>query len=335
MRISMKAFLWFSSLVFITAVFLFCCQTFAQTSNSGMVQGILTDPTNAVVPGAKIEIRNPVSGYTRTVISDGSGKFSIPNVPFNPYHLLITVKGFAPYSQDIDVRSVVPQSLNIGLKITGSTETVTVEAGGADLIEADTTFHTDVDRALFDKVPLESASSSVSSLVTLTTPGIAADSNGLFHGMGDHAENSFSVDGQPITDQQSKVFSNQISMDSIQSLEVIDGAPPAEFGDKTSVVINVTTRSGQGLTKPTGSVTTSYGSFGTSTMDFNLGYGGAKWGNFISIGGLNSGRFLDPPEFQVMHAKGNLQNAFDRLDFQLSDVDSIHLNLGFTRSWFQ
>jgi len=46
-------------------------------------------------------------------------------------------------------------------------------------------------------------------------PGVVADSNGLFHGLGDHAENSFSVDGQPITDQQSKVFSNQIPLDSI------------------------------------------------------------------------------------------------------------------------
>ena len=63
------------------------------------------------------------------------------------------------------------------------------------------------------------------------------------------------VDGQPITDQQSKVFSNQIPLESIASMEVIAGAPPAEFGEKTSVVINATTRSGQGLTTPSGSVT--------------------------------------------------------------------------------
>jgi hypothetical protein len=192
-----------------------------------------------------------------------------------------------------------------------------------------------VDRNLFDKVPLESASSSVSSLVTLVTPGIAADSNGLFHGLGDHAENSFSVDGQPITDQQSKVFSNQIPADSIQSLEVIDGAPPAEFGEKASVIINVTTRSGQGVTTPHGELTTSYGSFGTSTAGFNLAYGNDKWGNFISASGLNSGRFLDPPEFTVMHARGNEENIFDRVDFQLSPANSLHLNLGLTRSWFQ
>ena len=166
---------------------------------------------------------------------------------------------------------------------------MTTEA--ADLIEVDPTTHTDVDRALFDKLPLESQSSSISSLVTLSTPGIAADSNGLFHGMGDHAENSFNVDGQPITDQQSKVFSNQISLDSLQSLEVVPGAPPAEFGGKTSVVIVATTRSGLGETQPHGDVRASYGTFGTANGGFDFGYGGKNWGNFISANGLNTTRF--------------------------------------------
>jgi TonB-dependent receptor-like protein len=211
---------------------------------------------------------------------------------------------------------------------------ITVPAG-QDLLENDSTFHTDVDRGLFDKLPLESQSSSMSSLVTLATPGVAADSNGLFHGLGDHAENSFSVDGQPITDQQSKVFSNQIPVDAVESLEVISGAPPAEFGDKTSLIIKATTRSGQGVTTPHGSVTVSYGTFGSSNIGFDLAYGGQQWGNFISANGLNTGRFLDPPEFTVMHAKGNEENVFDRVDYRLFSADSIQLNLSYTRSWFQ
>jgi hypothetical protein len=305
------------------------------TGTSGSISGTVADPSNAVVPNATVEIRNPVSGFYRSTMTDSSGKFSLSNVPFNPYHLTVTDPGFAAYVQDIDVRSVVPVNLSISLAVKGASTTVTVEGAAEDLLENDPTFHTDVDRGLFDKLPLESQSSSLSSLVTLATPGIAADSNGLFHGLGDHAENSFAVDGQPITDQQSKVFSNQIPLDSVQSLEVIAGAPPAEYGGKTSVVINVTTRSGQGLTTPKGSVTTSYGSFGTSYAGFNLGYGGQKWGNFIAVNGLNSGRFLDPPEFIVMHDKGNEENAFDRVDYKLSDADSVHVNLGFTRSWFQ
>jgi len=307
----------------------------AQSSNSTSVTGTVLDPSGAVVPGATIDLRNPVSGFARTTVTGSDGKFTIPNVPFNPYHVTVTRQGFAPNVQDVEVRSAVPINLQVSLGVEAAATSVTVEASAEDLLENTSTFHTDVDRGLFDKIPLESQSSSVSSLVTLATPGIAADSNGLFHGMGDHAENSFVVDGQPITDQQSKVFSNQIPIDSIESMEVIAGAPPAQYGDKTSVVIDVTTRSGQGVTTPHGSVTGSYGSFGTSNAAFTLSYGGKNWGNFFAANGLNTGRFLDPPQFTVLHDKGNEENLFDRVDYQLSPGDSIHLNFGFTRSWFQ
>jgi hypothetical protein len=302
--------------------------------SSGSISGTVMDPSGAVVANASVEIHNAVSGFDRTTNTDSNGKFTFTNVPFNPYHMTVTAAGFAQSAQDVEVRSVVPAAVKVSLAVASSSDTVTVEAGG-DLVENDSTFHSDIDKKLFDKLPLESASSSLSSLVTLSTPGIAADSNGLFHGIGDHAENSFSVDGQPITDQQSKVFSNQIPLDSIQSMEVISGAPPAEYGGKTSVVIVATTRSGQGETTPHGSVTTSYGSFGTYNAAVDVAYGGKNWGNFISASGLNSGRFLDPPEFAVMHDKGNEQNLFDRVDYQLSTADSIHLNFGYSRSWFQ
>src|SRR5579871_803761 len=320
----------------IVALISACTLANAQSvGNSGSVDGTILDTTGAVVPKATVEIRNPVSGFDRSTTTDSSGRFQFTNVPFNPYHLTVKAQGFGPYAQDVEPRSSVPVTVAVKLQVAGETTSVTVEATGGDLVETDSTFHTDVDKNLIDKVPLESQSSSVSSLVTLTTPGISADSNGLFHGLGDHAENSFSLDGQPITDQQSKVFSNQIPLDAIQSMEVISGAPPAEYGDKTSIVINVTTQSGQGVTTPHGSLTASYGSFGSSNVDFNLAYGGRNWGNFLSASGLNSGRFLDPPEFVVMHDKGNEENFFDRVDYQLSTVDSIHLNFGFTRSWFQ
>ena len=321
--------------VFLWAVTLPAVMRGQNLGNAGTVTGTVTDPSGAVIPGATATIYNPITGYERTASTDSSGGFSFTNVPFNPYHLTVSATGFATRVQDVDLNSMVPVTLRIAMELSGGKTTVTVTSEAGDLIEVDPTTHTDVDRALFDKLPLESQSSSISSLITLSTPGVTADSNGLFHGMGDHAENSFSVDGQPITDQQSKIFSNQISLDSIQSLEVIPGAPPAEFGDKTSVVIVATTRSGLGINKPTGSITASYGTFGSANGGFNLAYGKDKWGNFISANGLNTSRFLDPPEFTVMHARGNQQNLFDRFDFKPSDKDTFNLNFGFTRSWFQ
>ena len=304
-------------------------------SNSGIVQGTVTDPSKAAIPGAKVHLENPVSHHVNDVTTDTNGHFEIPNVPFNPYHLTVTAMGFANSTQEVDVRSTVPITMDITLTLGTATTNITVTENAEELIEQDSTFHTDVDRGLFDKLPLESPSSSLSSLVTLSSPGVAADSNGLFHGLGDHAENSFSIDGQPITDQQSKVFSNQIPTDAVQSLEVISGAPPAEFGDKTSLVIKATTRSGLGVTQPTGSFTTSYGSFGTVNADFNIAIGGPKWGNFLAANGLNTSRFLDPPEFTAFHDKGNEENIFDRLDLKLSSADTLQLNFNFTRSWFQ
>src|SRR5208283_4399454 len=313
-----------------------CVLSYAQSSggSSGTVRGTVLDPSGAAVNGAVVEIQNPVSHLSRSTATDASGSFAFTNVPFNNYHLTASASGFQVGVQDVNVRTAVPVELKINLQLGESKVTVDVE-GSEDLLETVPTTHTDVDRALFDRLPLESQSSSLSSLVTASVPGIAADSNGLFHGLGDHASNSFSVDDQPISDQQSKVFSNQIPLDSVASMEVIEGAPPAEYGDKTSVVIVVTTRSGLGVTQPHGEVDASYGSFGTGGGSFNLAYGGNAWGNFIAASGLDSGRFLDGPELAVMHDRGNEENFFDRVDLKPSAADSVNVNLGFTRSWFQ
>jgi len=48
-----------------------------------MVTGTVVDPSGAVVVGARVEMRNPVSGLSRSAITDTAGKFSISNVPFN------------------------------------------------------------------------------------------------------------------------------------------------------------------------------------------------------------------------------------------------------------
>jgi hypothetical protein len=301
---------------------------------AGTVTGVVTDPSGAVVANANVSLSNAVSGFSRSVTTDNSGAFTIINIPFNTYRLTVTAGTFAPATQTVDVQSFVPVTLKTTLQVASASTTVEVTASSGDLIETDPVAHTDIDRDLFSKIPL-AGSSSVSALVTLASPGISADSNGMFHSMGDHASNSFSVDGQPITDQQSKVFSNQIPLDSVQSLEVIPGAPPAEYGGKTSLVIVAITRSGLGNPQPHGEVTASYGSFGSSNVGFNLADGSQKFGNFISANVMNTGRFLDPPEFHAIHDKGNEENLFDRVDYQVTAADTIRLNLGYTRSWFQ
>jgi hypothetical protein len=308
----------------------------AQSAGSaGTVTGIVKDPTGAVVPGATVALANMVSGFQRTTKTEENGVFAFTNVPPNPYHIEITAPGFQPSSEDVVVRSSVPVNLTIALHLAGARTEVRVEAAGADLVETVPSAHTDVDRDLFSKLPLSSAANGMSDAITLSSPGVAADSNGLFHPLGDHAQAALYLDGQPITDQQSKQFSTQIPLNAIQSMEMITSTPDAQYGDKTSLVTNAVTRSGLGAPRPFGSFATRYGSFGSYGEDFALGLGGPKFGNFLAANSARSGRFLDSPEFSPLHDAGNNETIFDRLDFQPNGKDTLHLNLFLARNWFQ
>jgi len=303
--------------------------------NAATLSGTVVDQTDAVVQNALVHLHNPVSGYEKSMKTGLDGRFTFVNVPQNQYHLAVSARGFEKQEQDVNLHSAIPVTLPIRLSLAGSKTEVTVEATGADLLETVTYAHNDIDKTLTDSLPTGAPGSGLSDAITLGTPGVVADSNGFFHPLGDHAQVTFSVDGQPVSDQQSKQFSTQMPLNAIQSMEVITGAPPAEFGDKTSLVVNTTTRSGMGLPRPTGSLTTEYGSFGTISQEASLGFGGKNWGSFTAANGMRSGRFLDTPEFQPIHAAGNDGNIFQRFDYQPTQRDVFHLNLFVARNWFQ
>ncbi len=159
------------------------------------------------------------------------------------YKLTAQAQGFQAEQQRIVVHSGESVHLTVALGIESTAEQVTVAAGSADVGSINVA-QTQVGRGLIENLPSESVNAALSSVLTLTTPGVAADSNGVFHPLGEHAETSFSVDGQPISDQQSRIFSNQIAASTIQDMRTLQGAPPAEFGDKTSLIVEATTRSG-------------------------------------------------------------------------------------------
>ena len=97
----------------------------AVQAQSAAISGTVTDPSGGVVPNATVTIHNPVSGLERSTTTDSSGNFTFPNVPFNPYHLSVTAKGFTSYAQDVEIRSAVPLNVPITLKLESGSTTVT------------------------------------------------------------------------------------------------------------------------------------------------------------------------------------------------------------------
>jgi hypothetical protein len=316
-------------------VFLFSCMPGdAQSINSGTVTGTVSDQSGAVIRGAKVVLQNRITGYQQSTTTDEAGSFRFNNVPQNPYQLTANAPEFTAATQDIDVRSSIPMTVNLPLKVAAGETRITVQASGT-IVENDPSAHVDVDRNSIMKIPAVDPAGGLSQTITYSTGGVAADGNGLFHPLGDHAQSTFIIDGQPISDQQSKVYSTQLPISAVQSMEVVTGTPEADFGDKSSLVALVTTRSGLGAGRMFGNVDASYGSFGTVGGSAGIGFGNTKFGNFLSVDGVRSGRFLDTPEFTPFHDKGNNQTIFDHFDYQPGSHDVFHLNLFAARNWIQ
>src|SRR5215470_9006033 len=302
--------------------------------SAGTVSGMVSDPDGAVIEGATVVIQNPVTGYRRAATTDTAGAFRFSDVPQNNYQLTVSANGFSSVSQSLSVRTSVPISVSIPLTVGDVSTEMTIESSAANVENIPTT-HTNLDQSLITRLPVRSPGSGLSDVVTFAAPGVVADSNGFFHSLGDHAQSSIALDNQPISDQSSKAFSTQPPLSAIQSLEVITGATPAEYGDKTSLVINAITHSGLGQKKPTGSLQMQYGKFGELNPEATLGFGATKVGNFTAFNFERSGRFLDAPEFAVLHDEGKALSLFDRLDYSPTTKDALHLNVLLARNRFQ
>jgi TonB dependent receptor/Carboxypeptidase regulatory-like domain len=301
---------------------------------AGSVSGTVTDPNGAMVAGANVTLKNAATAFQRAAVTDGVGSYSFQNVPPNNYQITVTAAGFRDAAQNIAIGASMSVQASFALSVAGGSAVVNV-AVDTQNVENISTTHTEVNQSQINLLPLSSPGSGLSEAVTLTSAGVVADSNGFFHPLGDHAQTQYSIDNQPITDQQSKAFSTQIPVNAIQSLEVITGATPAEFGDKSSLVINATTKSGLNQKKPTGSFTTSAGTFGTFQEEGGLSYGSAKTGNFSALNYERSKRFLDSPEFEVLHDTGSAASLFDRFDYSFSPKDAFHVNLFLAENKFQ
>jgi len=298
----------------------------------GSVCGTVQDQSGAVVANA--DVQSSDSKTRLNVTTDDSGGFCIEHLRAGSHEITVVAPGFRPHRQALIVHAGERLRTTISLSLETVSQQVTVVEGIAD-VQSLNVAETRIGSGLIAKLPSESVNAALSSILTLATPGVAADSNGVFHPLGEHAETSFSIDGQPISDQQSRIFSNQISANTIQEMRTLQGAPPVEFGDKTSLIVEATTRSGLDAGKASGSLSLGYGSFATPTASVALAMGSSRWGNFLALDGVDSQRFLDAPEFQPLHGNGNAENLFDRVDWRPNEATALHAIFSTARSWFQ
>jgi hypothetical protein len=293
----------------------------------GTIRGVVLDPSGALVPGAEVTLENHITGYRVQSTTDAEGKFQFFNVPENPYVLSVVSQGFRETQQRIHLHSALPVEVSVKLDIAEAVARVDVHAEGSMVEEHRTGTAVGIDRSSIQRFPAPVLTRGMEAIV-LSVPGFIADENGRFHFRGSHGQVSYVVDGVPITDQLHVTFSNSLDPRMVESMEVVTGNIPAEFGQKAAAVVNLTTRSGLGTGGPRGSVMLGGGSFATAEQGLELFGGGSRFGYFLSAANSTSGRFLDPVNFDNFHNHGNTQRIFGRFDFSPDGVRNFfHLNV--------
>src|SRR5689334_23760125 len=202
-------------------------------STVGTVQGQVTDQSGAVLPGATVTLVNSITGYKVTAKTDDAGNFKLVNIPFNNYKLTVDAAEFQPNEQAVDVHTAVPAQLAIQLAPKGLSEQVNVSAGDSGaVIETDrTSADTDLNTVNLLNNLGPAPSRGLQKMVE-SAPGVVADDNGRIHPRGSESNVQTVINGVPVTENMSAIFSTSIDPRTTSHVEVLTGGIPAEFGDK-------------------------------------------------------------------------------------------------------
>jgi outer membrane receptor protein involved in Fe transport len=311
----------FSTAAILFAAAFFTFSTAAAQTRIGTVQGTVKDPNGALVAGAAVTISQSNTGYKQSTQTDDQGAFRLVNVPFSDYNVRAEASGFQATEQHVDLESAIPINLDFNLAVEGTAQTVTIEADPDHAEHDKVSSDTDINQTILERQAGAAPSRGIEAIVA-SAPGFAPDDNGRLHPRGSESQVQYVVDGVPITDNLSAIFSTSLDARTLRTVEVLTGGIPAEFGDKLAGIINVNTRSG--LETPTqGGVTFSGGSFSTGEVGADFSTRTKKFGFLTNLSASTSQRFLDPPTLENFHNFGRSGKGFFRFDYQFDQNNSL------------
>ncbi|MGH9803151.1 MAG: carboxypeptidase regulatory-like domain-containing protein, partial [Blastocatellia bacterium] len=234
------------------ALLLTFASAFAQQSATATIEGVITDPNNAVVVGAKVSARNVDTGQTREITTDATGLYRLPALQPGTYALSASATGFAENKYGT-VTVAVGQKLNLDLSLrVNVSETITI-TGAAPVVE---TTRTNVAGSVGEQqvrsLPVNGRN--FLDFATLTA-GVVRDprlgdlsfggQRGTFNSLQiDGVDNNNNFFGQALGRTGSGRAPYQFSQDAVQEFQVNTNSFSAEFGHAAGGTINVITKSG-------------------------------------------------------------------------------------------
>ncbi len=233
----------------------FCALT-ARGQSTATLSGTVTDPSGAVVAGARVTVHNLGTGLDRLVNTDASGLFDVPSLQPGDYKVVATATGFSNYivpkvTLDVDRQVTV----NMRLAVTSAGETVQVESA-IQQIEAQTiTVGQVIDNTAVQELPLNGRH--FLDLTVLTPGGVVAPTAGSLtaasRGLGANSfitagnrEDSvnFQINGINLNDISQNQITFQPSISTTSEFKIDNSTFSAQYGRSDGSIVTVATRSG-------------------------------------------------------------------------------------------
>jgi Carboxypeptidase regulatory-like domain/TonB dependent receptor len=212
----------------------------AQLGGSGSINGVVTDSTGAVVPGAVVTATNTATNVTATQTTSNGGTYVISPLPPGDYTISIAAPGFKTSLQEhVNVVALQTVSLKSQLSLGSTNETVTVTAAPPQLDTSDATTGFTMENEDYTQLPLQinGGVRNPTSFVYLT-PGVShggvAVQTGIFNGTGSVGRvDEVYINGFPQTSiyeqGDPRYVSNMISVEAVDQFQVVTGNQSAQF----------------------------------------------------------------------------------------------------------
>jgi hypothetical protein len=312
---------------------LFAIWMFAQfaPSNTGELRVTVNDATGLPVQSA-VQLVSQANQVQRALQTDEQGKLIARQLPFGAYQILVSRQGFAPFSGLVEIRSATPTPYTVTLGLATMQSQVNVSASETLVDSRQTATMNRIGRESIVSRVLALPGRSLPNLVS-TQPGWLLEANGVLHPRGSEYQTQYVVDGLPLGDNRSPSFAPEIDADSVQSMGILTGGYPAEYGRKLGGIIEVVTAedAARGLR---GTLSAAGGSFDTRAGDASAQYGWQD--NTITATGAWSGtdRYLDPPVEENFSNHGTSVRFSGRFDRALGAGDRLGLIIRHGQSSF-
>jgi len=230
----------------------------------GTISGTITDVSGAVIPGAKVSIKNTATGVVTTSTTNANGLYNAPNLLPGPYDVTVTASGFETEIQrGITLTVGAQQRLNLTMNVGKVTQQVQVKTAAPTVQLVSSTISDNVNSTTVRQLPLNGRS--WTDLATLQ-PGISMIRNlpsvttdvvdRLGRGLGPElsvsgsrpGQNNFLVDGLSINDYSNQgpgsLVGGNLGVDAVQQFTVLTTNYSTEYGRTSGGVISAITRSG-------------------------------------------------------------------------------------------